>query len=145
VPGHRVRRAGPAARLGLILTPVYGHRPDGRTVDLVTAHAAWLKARPIALACVCLAPRACKWCLEPLPDVLRENIVWAGGVGGRIVLKRLGAADRETIEGLSRSDHLPLQAIDTLDRAATMEKGPADQGDQRPARAADAAPGIFVR
>jgi hypothetical protein len=121
VPDHRVRRAEPAARLGLILTPFYGHRPDDRTVDLVTAHAAWLKARPIALACVCLTPQACKWCLKPLTDVLGESIVWAGDVRGRIVLKRLDAADRETIGGLSRSGHLPLQAIDTLDRAATME------------------------
>jgi hypothetical protein len=105
----------------LILTPVYGHRPDGRIVDLVTTHTAWLKAHSIALACVCLAPQAWESYLKPLTDVLSESVVWAGGVGGRIVPERLDAADRETIEGLSRSGHSPLQAMDSFDRAATIE------------------------
>jgi menaquinone-dependent protoporphyrinogen IX oxidase len=105
----------------LILTPVYGHRPDRRIIDLVEAHAAWLKARPIALACVCLAPQAWESYLKPLTEVLGKSIVWAGGLGGRIVPERLDAADRDTIEGLSRSGHSPLQTMDVFDRAATME------------------------
>jgi menaquinone-dependent protoporphyrinogen IX oxidase len=105
----------------MILTPVYRHRPDDRIIDFVKTHAAWLRARPIALACVCLAPQAWKSYLRPLTDVLGESIVWAGGIGGRVVPERLDDADREMIEGLTRSGHSPVQTMDSLDRTASME------------------------
>ncbi len=106
----------------VIVTPVYRHRPDDRIIEFVEANSDWLCARRIALVCVGLAtsPGAVRSYLEPLAGVLGECVVWTGGLGGRVAMDWLDAADRIDIEraqdmrghrGLSEMDAYSAEAV----------------------------------
>lgn len=83
-----------------IVAPVYRHRPDDRVMIFAEAHREELRARRVALLCVGLAtsPGAVAAYLQPLTELLGACVVWKGGVGGRVAMDWLDAADRRDIE-----------------------------------------------
>jgi len=121
--------AGCVAALGeasfvVIVAPVYRHRPDERIIAFAEAQRAWLCERRVALVCVGLAtsPGAVAAYLQPLTELLGDCVVWKGGLGGRIAMDWLDAADRQDIERTSElRGHRGLGAMDAYSAEATAE------------------------
>jgi len=88
------------AEFVVIVTPVYRHEPDEHVTAFVERTREWLCERRVALACVGLAtsPGAVATYLRPLTDVLGDCVVWTGGLGGRVAMDWLDAADKADIE-----------------------------------------------
>jgi hypothetical protein len=108
----------------VIVAPVYRHRPDERIIAFAEAQLEWLRERRVALVCVGLATSAGAVAayLQPLTELLGDCVVWKGGLGGRIAMDWLDAADREDIERASDlRGHHGLGAMDAYSAEAIAE------------------------
>lgn len=108
----------------VIVAPVYRHEPDEHVMAFVEAELERLRQRPVALVCVGLAtsPGAVSSYLRPLADLLGDSVVWTGGLGGRIAMDWLDAADRADIERApDLRGHRDLKAMDAYSAESVAE------------------------
>ncbi|WDV46357.1 flavodoxin domain-containing protein [Clostridiaceae bacterium M8S5] len=81
----------------VIGSPVYREELDEKIVEFVRKNLKWLKNKNICLFCTCNAGEYGMHYLNELKNLLGDNVVYSGVLGGEVILEKLTKDDYESM------------------------------------------------